>query len=77
MRGELKALLQDVVRKQRPDLIGSLPKAESGALTANEKRAFINAVSREFTASGLGSGDEPNERGLLLESLLDRLNAIR
>lgn len=77
MRGELNALLEDVVRKQRPDLIGLLPKAESGALTQNEKRALIDAVSSEFTASGLGSGDEPNERGHLLESLLDRLNARR
>lgn len=73
----MKALLEDVVRKHRPDLIGSLPRAESGALAENEKRALINAVLSEFTASGLGAGDEPNERGLLLESLLDRLNAIR
>lgn len=40
------------------------------------KDAIMDAISSEFIATGLLEDDEPNARGLLLEELLDRVNAI-
>ena len=71
---QLKALLEEVVQKHRPDLLPLLPKAQSAALAADEQGAFLEAISSEFCATGRQADDEPNERGLLLETLLDCLN---
>ena len=73
---QLATLLDEVIRKRRGDLIPSLSKVQSGTLTEDERQAFLQAITDEFCASGCGSGDEPNERGLLLESLLDCLNPV-
>jgi len=73
---QLIDLLEDAVRKQRPTLAPLLAKLKADALSEDERRALIDVISSEFCASGLGADDEPNERGLLLETLLDRLNAV-
>ncbi len=72
----LSALLEEVIRKQRPDLVQLLAKVKSGTIAEDERRTLLAAISTEFCATGLGPGDEPNKRGLLLESLLDCLNPV-
>ena len=71
---QLMALLEDVVQKRCPDLASSLSKAQSFEFTDDERRALLNATSAEFSATGLAPDDEPNQRGLSLEALLDYLN---
>jgi len=74
---EAKRLLEEVVRRHRPELLSSLSKIDFETLSKDEALALMNAVTSELCASGLGPDDEPNERGYLLESLIDSLNPAR
>jgi hypothetical protein len=71
---KLAVLLEETLAKQLPDSTPLMEKVRNGSLSDEEARAIIDSVSNEFCASGLGSKDEPNERGLLLEALLDWVN---
>jgi hypothetical protein len=66
------AVLREAVRSHAPQLeeaIGRFP----ASLSATERDAFEDCLSYEFTATGLLPSDEPNERGLLIESVIDVL----
>jgi hypothetical protein len=73
---ELDFLLRDVARQQHVDI--SLLRNEGGKwmLDSTQRQELMDAVSDEFARSGLRPDEEPNERGLALESLLDRLNVL-
>lgn len=73
---ELDFLLRDVARQQHVDI--SLLRNEEGdwMLDSIQRQELMDAVSDEFACSGLKPDDEPNERGLALENLLDRLNVL-
>ncbi len=73
---QLNLLLEDVVRKQRPDLVRLLDKVRDGDVTDEERCTLMDLISTEFCTSGLGPGDEPNERGFLLEELLSYVNPV-
>lgn len=75
LTSQLNSLLLDVVHKQQLASV-SIDKVQAGTLTDEERRIYLDALSREFCETGLGPDDEPNERGLLLESLIDFLNPI-
>jgi hypothetical protein len=68
---ETNDLLRHVVEKHCPEHLNNLRRL--GELTHGEKLALQQAVADEFLATGLGEDDEPNERGLRLEALIDFL----
>lgn len=66
-------LLREVITKYRPDLIGVFYSPQTGDLTAQQRMDLREAVGNELCETGLRENDEPNERGLLLEELIDWL----
>jgi hypothetical protein len=70
-REEFDALLRQVVERHCPEHLSKLAKL--GELSDSERLALQQAVADELLATGLGDDDEPNERGLSLESLIDFL----
>jgi hypothetical protein len=67
-------LLRDVIRNRCPELADRVESADISGLNREERQAIINALSNEFTASGVGKDGEPTQRGLQLEELLDLVN---
>ena len=74
LSSEERALLREVVARQAPELLGTLPRADLNVLLPDERRRLCDLISTEFMQTGLGPDDEPNPRGLKLESLLDSIN---
>lgn len=70
-------VLREVVTRRAPALFPLLSGAASGTISDAEIDAFLDALSEELLESGLHTSDEPNERGLLLESLLNDINRVR
>lgn len=68
------SLLQDVLRKHQPALLPLVSRIEISGLNDEDRQAMMDAISNEFLETGLEDDDEPNPRGLALESLLDDLN---
>jgi hypothetical protein len=66
-------LLREAIARQNADLLPLLEGLYEGSLSADELNELREAVAGEFLDSGLGPGDEPNERGLQLEDLIDEL----
>jgi hypothetical protein len=73
---EMRLLLEEVVCNQQPSFTLRLDNVYQGTLTDDERRIILDALSKEFCATGLGPDDEPNARGIQLESLIDLINPI-
>lgn len=69
----LRILLREVCAKNGHDL--SLEKMEGGEFffDGNDREWLVDALVRELSDTGLRSDDEPNERGLEIEALIDFL----
>jgi|HubBroStandDraft_4_1064222.scaffolds.fasta_scaffold554270_1 hypothetical protein len=67
-------LLREVLERQAPSLVPLLSPA--AVLRRVDVEAMVNAISDEFTTSGLGSGYEPSAYGKRLEDLLDEVNRV-
>lgn len=70
-------VLREVVARRAPTLVPLISDAVSGALLDGDIDALCDVLSDELLESGLDSSDEPNGRGLLLESILDDINRVR
>jgi hypothetical protein len=57
-------------------LLDRLATVGEAPLTPDEREDLRDAVSQELLASGLTGADEPNSRGLALESLIDALGHL-
>ena len=57
-------------------LIGAVASLQKIQLTAEQREDLRQAVTDELIETGLRDDDEPNERGLLLEELIDRLGHL-
>jgi hypothetical protein len=73
---ELDFLLREVAENAGIAISAIRKSGGQWQLTSAERHTLMNAVSDEFARSGLQRSDEPNQRGLLLADVLDRLNAI-
>jgi hypothetical protein len=51
-----------------------LKKINSDELDAQEKTKLIDILSLDLVRNGLGTDDEPNDYGLALEHIVDKLN---
>lgn len=70
------ALLREAVARQQPDLLVLLDSLGRVPLTPEEQTGLRVAVTEELCATGLAGDDAPNERGLRLERLIDRLGHL-
>jgi len=73
LKPEMKELLTEVLEKRRPDLLKLIPPYGEIDLTEFERDEIIDAVTDEFTSTGLKEDDEPNQRGILLDDLIGAL----
>lgn len=67
-------LLREVIAARRPELSASLDA--STKLSSEVREAMRHALAEELAATGLNQDDEPNERGQLIEELIDRLGHL-
>lgn len=73
---KMSALLSEVLRKRNPSMIGIVASFQNVALTDDQREELRQAVTDELIETGLRDNDEPNERGLMLEELIDRLGHL-
>jgi len=71
-RLKLLGLLNEIVERRCPQYLAALGSGK--ILTGLETLAIQQAIADELLATGLRDDDEPNERGLCLESLIDFLS---
>jgi hypothetical protein len=69
-------LLKEVAKKHGIDLGLFVRDDEAWDITRSDQETLIDAISAEFSATGLQSDSEPNSRGLQLEELLDKINQL-
>jgi hypothetical protein len=69
-------LLQEVVLKRDPDLLLLIENLGMKPLTEAEREQLRAVVADELCATGLREDDEPNQRGLKLEELIDILGSL-
>ena len=67
-------LLREIAGKYGVQLSIDENGREQFDLSDSIRRELIDAISTEFVETGLGDNNEPNERGIRLEELLDALN---
>lgn len=70
----MTVLLEDVAKKHGIDTSSFLKDDGTWSLAPEDRETLVEAISFEFAATGLQSDSEPNNRGLKLEELLDRIN---
>ena len=64
-------LLREVLEKRAPELSSVLRDGARVVLHEDQKRTVQELVGDEFAETGLRADDEPNQRGLDLEKLID------
>jgi hypothetical protein len=69
---DLQPLLREVLLARSPELAALVDA--SVELERDSVDAILESLTAELVASGLGVGDEPNERGSQLERLIDEVN---
>jgi hypothetical protein len=70
------SLLREVAAKHGIDVSSLTGDDRTWHLTPDVRKALMDAISAEFAATGLKPDSEPNDRGLQLEELLDRINNV-
>ena len=73
---ESTQLLREAVAKHNPELLPLVGQLGVTPLTCEQREALRGAVSTEFCITGLREDDEPNQRGLDLEEVIDVLGHL-
>ena len=68
-------LLMDVARRRAPDQLSVVEELGIRHVTLAEREALRRLLALELLDSGLDCDDEPNEFGLRLEEIIDKLGA--
>jgi hypothetical protein len=66
-------VLEEVVERLDPGAAPLLSRLPASALTDEEHDRLVSALLDEFAAEGLRDDLEPNEYGLLVEGIIDKL----
>ncbi|MBA3945147.1 MAG: hypothetical protein H0X37_11360 [Herpetosiphonaceae bacterium] len=69
-------LLYEVISRQDPGLKPVLDSLGVVTLTQQRRESLRGAIAAELTETGLDEEYEPNQRGLLLEELIDALGYL-
>jgi hypothetical protein len=70
---KLAAMLKEVVSKYHPEWLHKLGASTPPAFSSDERDELRSSCGGELCETGLTDGDEPNERGYILEELIDWL----
>ncbi len=73
LSGRHHALLLEVTEARRPQLAGLVATRDLAELTDAQRTDLRHMLTDELVAAGLGDDDEPNERGFVIEDLIDLL----
>lgn len=68
----LHALLVEIAAKRS----FQLPQEGVALLAEHDRELLIDALLQEFSETGLGSDDEPNQRGVEIEEIIDLVGSI-
>jgi CRISPR/Cas system-associated endonuclease Cas1 len=69
----LQRILEEVVRARAPERLSLISRVREGSLVPDEMEELREILADELVEEGLGTDDEPNERGLLVEAAIDWL----
>lgn len=69
----LGGILNEIVSKYHSEWFGIFQAGTPPRLTLEQRFALQQACGDELCTTGLGEDDEPNDRGYLLEELIDWL----
>ncbi|MBL8862217.1 MAG: hypothetical protein JNK02_09405 [Planctomycetes bacterium] len=70
-------LLREVLEKRAPELMPVLREGSEVVIRQNQKRDIQELIGDELAETGLGDNQEPNVRGLALETLIDVFNPYK
>ncbi|HEY4310192.1 MAG TPA: hypothetical protein VGN12_12145 [Pirellulales bacterium] len=70
---QLSTLLEEVISKYHPELLDAVDTSPTIALNWTQRDKLRSSCASELCETGLQDDDEPNERGLQLEELIDWL----
>ena len=73
---KMSALLSEVLSKRNPSMMGIVASFQNVGLTDDQREELRQTLTDELIETGLREDDEPNERGLLLEELIDKLGHL-
>ncbi len=73
----LVTILDEIINRYHPDFGARLASGEKQSVTSAEIIELQQSAGDEFIKTGLRFDDEPNERGLLIEDLIDWLGRQR
>ena len=76
LRPEEETLLRRVVSRRLPSLLRRIETLGVEPLNEQEKSLLWDAISDELIETGLRPDDEPNERGIILDDLIDRIGSL-
>lgn len=71
-----RALLQECIQRQAPDLEPLAEKVGQMPLSEAEREELRGAVAAELIETGLDSAGGHNKRGVVLEDLIDALGHV-
>ena len=74
LKPEELALVREVLHRWAPNRPELLERTDQNTLSPSERREVGELITKELMASGLGSDDEPTQRGIRLEALIDAVN---
>ena len=74
LKAKLTTLLGEVLRKRDPSMMTLVASSQHVELTDEQRDELRQILTDEFIETGLREDDEPNERGLLLEELIDKFS---
>lgn len=76
LKSDEEDLLRKVLWKHRANLMVLVDALGSIPLSNEQREELREAIADELLETGLDKNDEPNEKGLLLEKLIDRLGHL-
>jgi hypothetical protein len=71
-----EALLREVVAKHDPTLLSLIDYLGITEITEEEREKLRGLLASELCETGLAENDEPNQRGLLMDDLIDILGRM-
>ncbi|OEU66101.1 MAG: hypothetical protein BA867_08755 [Desulfobacterales bacterium S5133MH16] len=69
-------LLRKILFQRYPSLLPVLASLGQVPLNFEQREDMREAIANELVETGLDEDDEPNEKGLLLENLIDHLGYL-
>jgi hypothetical protein len=69
-------LLKDIVSRNNPSLMWIVDSIGKSPLSVDQREELRGVIATDIIQTGLREDYEPDERGLLLENLIDRLGHV-